>query len=175
MSAFRIRLLPIVASFLILGSGCQRDSSGDLEARNKETVIEFFDAIDEGDLDRVSTTLAIDFVGNYVGVGEWEGIEATLDKIRSFYSSFPDNRHVIEEIVAEGNKVLVQVMQHATHKGDYEGIAPTGKRVNVPETFTLTLVDGKITEMWLLQDNLGLMEQLGMKLVPIEPGANGAE
>lgn len=67
-----------------------------------------------------------------------------------------------EDMVAEGNKVVVQGTLHRTHQGDLMGIGPTGKLVAVPFMIIYHLTDGKIVEHWLNADQMSPMQQLGV-------------
>ncbi len=71
-------------------------------------------------------------------------------------------------MVAEGDKVAVKLTQYGTHTAKYKGIEPTNKYVTVPATHIMMIVNGKVKEWWALEDNLGLMTQLGMELKPKE-------
>lgn len=79
-----------------------------------------------------------------------------------FYSAFPDLHHTFEDQIAEGDKVVTRVTYRGTHKGEFQGIPPTGKEV----AFAGILIDrfegGKIVEHWSNLDMLGMMQQLGV-------------
>ena len=141
----------------------------DLQAEeNKAIVREFFAAIDEGNLDRVKELVADDFALNAPGLPEPWGADMLFQAIKTHYASFPDWRHVIEDIIAEGDKVAVKLTQYGTHKAEYDGILATGNKVIMPAMHLIRIVDGKIKEWWAIEDNLGLMQQLGMELKPKE-------
>jgi steroid delta-isomerase-like uncharacterized protein len=89
-----------------------------------------------------------------------------LELVPSYYTSFPDYTHRVDEMVAEGDRVATKVTFHATHKGAYEGIPATGKAVAYTGAHIITITNGKIQRAWALEDNLGLMTQLGMTLAP---------
>lgn len=76
--------------------------------------------------------------------------------------------HTIEEIFADGDKVVARNLIQGTQKAEFQGIPPTGNRVKYYQISILQVVDGKIKEGWILEDNLGLMMQLGMELKPKE-------
>jgi predicted ester cyclase len=84
------------------------------------------------------------------------------------FAAFPDWVHKIEIMVAEGDKVAVKLTQYGTHTAKYKGIEQTNQYVTVPATHIMLIVDGKVKEWWALEDNLGLMTQLGMELKPKE-------
>jgi len=81
-----------------------------------------------------------------------------------FYAAFPDLEHIIEETVAERNKAVVKFTLHGTHQGSFFGIPPTGKQVTVSAMAILELVEGKVTQLHGIFDQMGLMQQLGVLL-----------
>jgi predicted ester cyclase len=68
----------------------------------------------------------------------------------------------IEDVVAEGEKVLVRLTIRGTHQGELLGIAPTGRAVEVAVLDLFHVRGGKLVEHWALLDNLGLLKQLGV-------------
>ena len=76
-------------------------------------------------------------------------------------SAFPDLQVTITEVVAEGDHVVIWYTARGTHKGEFEGIRPTGKRVNWFGSDLLRIAAGKIVEGRFLDDSLGLLRQLG--------------
>ena len=165
------RRSPILIGLLLvlLCLGCQQASS-DVQAENKALVRQMFAAIDGQDFGQLSLLLHDDFLLHYVGAPEPMGREAAFNLIRGFYAAFPDYTHVIEEMIAEGNRVAVKMNYHATHQGEFQSIMPTGNRISYAGSQMVTVVDGAVMEIWALEDNLSLMMQLGMQLAPVEPG-----
>jgi steroid delta-isomerase-like uncharacterized protein len=86
---------------------------------------------------------------------------ATKQFLTAFWSAFPDLSHKIENIVAEGDKVAVRVINTGTHKGEFLGIPPTNKKVSFVGVGFLTIRDDKIVEQWSVNDTMGLMQQIG--------------
>jgi len=99
---------------------------------------------------------------------EMNGLEEYKKVYGIFASAFQDTQLTIESIMADGNKVMTQVKMRGTHKGDFEGIPPTGKTLTLTAFTVFRLVDGKIIEEWEVLDELGMMQQLGMELKPLE-------
>jgi predicted ester cyclase len=89
------------------------------------------------------------------------GFEQTKQFFISWWTAFPDLHFVIDDIVAEDDKVTVRSTWEGTHKGQYFGIAPTGKKVTQPGISIYRITGGKLIEMWSAFDQLGLMQQLG--------------
>ena len=87
--------------------------------------------------------------------------DATKGVVRMFSIAFPDLQHTVDEMVAEGNTVAARWSVRGTHRGEFQGIAPTGKQINVSGTTVHHLVNGKIVETWLTFDTMDLLQQLG--------------
>jgi len=82
-------------------------------------------------------------------------------------TAFPDFIVNIEDIIGEGDKVMVRYKNSFTHKGTYMGIAPTGKKVSMEGISVYRIAGGKIVEAWGVSDNLGMMQQMGA--IPASP------
>jgi steroid delta-isomerase-like uncharacterized protein len=78
-------------------------------------------------------------------------------------AAFPDSHHTIEDLIAEGDKVVTRFTWSGTHHGEFEGIPPTGRRISVQGIWIHRLKDGRIVEGrdWGQVDWLGLLRQLG--------------
>jgi predicted ester cyclase len=158
--------------------GCQdKEAMAELEAmkaqaaveeQNKEIVHQLYESIDKQDFDTILKLSTSDGVCHIPGVPDAIPIKAAAEVIKSFYQAFPGSVHDINAVIAEGDKVAVRFIQVSTHTGEYEGIPPTGNKIKVACHHILRLVDGKVAEVWLVEDNLGMMMQLGMELKPKE-------
>jgi predicted ester cyclase len=85
----------------------------------------------------------------------------------AFYeAAFPNYELIAEDMIAEGDKVVVRSTFRGTHKGDLMGIAPTGKQVTMPLMLIYRIADDKIVEHWMQADALGMMQQLGVVPMP---------
>jgi predicted ester cyclase len=85
---------------------------------------------------------------------------------RGMLGAFPDFRIVIEDQVAEGDRVVTRVTFRGTHLGEYRGITPTGKPVAYQGIALDRIAGGKVVEGWHQADNLGLLRQLGVTVGP---------
>jgi predicted ester cyclase len=85
-----------------------------------------------------------------------------------FLAAFPDLETVIEELIAEGDKVVRRGYFQGTHHGAFQGIPATGKRVTVPLIAIERIVDGKLLEHRASPDIMGLMQQLGAIPAPAQ-------
>jgi predicted ester cyclase len=141
---------------------CTRDA----EAGNKKLVERVFAAIDAHDFDQLRELWAENMICHMVGVPDPMDRNITIEFIKSFYAAFPNFTHELHDILAEDNRVVVRLTNHTTHENEFEGLAPTGKRIQYASVHMVTIEAGVIEEWWLLEDNLGFMTQLGMELVP---------
>ena len=90
------------------------------------------------------------------------GPESEKKRVTVYRNAFPDIRLTIEDIISEGETVTVRWSCHGTHKGDLNGIAPTGKQVAISGISIARFTNGKMVEGWVNWDALGLMQQLGV-------------
>ena len=79
-----------------------------------------------------------------------------------FRTAFPDWQEEIVQLVAEGDAVAGSFRCSGTHRGEFLGEAPTGKRMDVEEVFFMRVEDGKFVDFWGLEDSLGRLRQLGL-------------
>jgi steroid delta-isomerase-like uncharacterized protein len=155
----------VLLAVLGFAFGCQQPES-DARAGNKQLVRKAFAAIDAHDFDQLRELWAEDMICHMAGVPDPMDRDTTIEFIKSFYVIFPDFTHELHDVLAEGNRVVVRLTNHATHENEYEGLAPTGKRIEYASVHMVTIEAGVIEEWWLLEDNLGFMTQLGMELAP---------
>jgi predicted ester cyclase len=76
--------------------------------------------------------------------------------------AFPDIHFTIEDQIAQGDRVVTRWSARATHKGEFQGIPPTDKQVNLSGIDIDRLVNGKVVECWPIVDELNLLQQLGV-------------
>jgi len=103
-----------------------------------------------------------DYVNHNPGQREKPGREGYRESLISGRNAFPDFQWTIEDMIAEGDKVVVRLTGSGTHRGEFMGIAPTNKRVTATAIFILRIVSGKLVEEWSNWDLLGFFQQLGV-------------
>jgi predicted ester cyclase len=94
--------------------------------------------------------------------GMQHGLDGNRQIVTLFHRSFPDVRWEIADEVAEDDRVAVRLIMTGTHQGEFFGIAPTGRAVQVEGIHILRIQDGKVIEHLGVNDDLGLMQQLGV-------------
>lgn len=90
------------------------------------------------------------------------GIDALTEHQWAFIEAFADLNYEIEDMIAEGDRVAVRHTATGIHEGELQGIEPTGAEVEVPVMIMFRLENGKIAEVWLHDDRLGMLRQLGV-------------
>ena len=142
---------------------------------NKELVRRIYDELwNERKLEVAEELIAQDAVNYDTGLlPQPFGPEEMKGTMRMVTAGFPDNRHEVEEMIAEGDKVVVRCTLTGTHEGEFMGIPPTGRSIEVTEIHVYRLEDGKAVEHRVGRDDLGAMRQLGV--IPDElPGPEAA-
>ncbi len=91
-----------------------------------------------------------------------QGLEAVKQFVSLFLAAFPDGRFTVEDMVAEGDKVVARHTFRGTHQGNFMGIPPTGKQVTATGMSMGRAVNGKGVKVWVNGDDLGLLQQLGV-------------
>jgi predicted ester cyclase len=89
------------------------------------------------------------------------GVAGPVGRIRDRLTGFPDLTTSIEDMFVSGDKLAITLIWRGTHTGDYGGVAATGKRVEVRDTAIWHFQDGKVAEILTLQDQFGLLKQIG--------------
>ena len=129
---------------------------------NRELILRVHEEIwTRGNADAIESLYAPGFVAHYPGPLGWSGIEGTREAFRVLRSAFPDWTETVEDIVAEGDRVVTRFRSSGTHRGEFLGIAPTGKTVEMTEMALFRIENGKVAEQWGNHDLLGLLTQLG--------------
>jgi predicted ester cyclase len=136
------------------------------ETGNKATFKRFHDAVNTGDVELISKTID-EIVEPDALIHTPLPIEATgaqaLNQVRpTLLRGLPDVHVTIEDLIAEGDKVVSRNSVTGTHQGEYMGLAPTSKSVRYNEIFIIRFVNGRIAETWGVVDGFSQMKQLGV-------------
>ena len=171
MPAVRRASIVVTSLCLFFALSCEAPPP-DLRESNKQVVRDFYAALDAQDYDRINALVAPDTVLQLVGTQErvpWNAVVSDL--IPMYYGAFQGYSHVVDQLVAEGDWVVSRVTFHGTHTRGFQGAPATGNAFTYGGVHMVRIVDGVVRESWLLEDDLGLMRQLGMDLVPKGSGS----
>jgi len=134
----------------------------DEAARNKALMRRFYEELwSRGNLEAIPELVAEDFVDHGTPAGETSGREALADLVVSWRTGFPDMTETVEDLISEGDKVVGRFLMRGTHRGEFMGVAPTGRSVTMSGIDVVRFADGKISEFWYAEQMLELMHQLG--------------
>ena len=127
----------------------------------KAVIRQYFDQfLNQADPAAAERLLAPDFVCHVPGANDLDR-EGYTHSIRSGRAAMPDLSYTPQEIIAEGDRVAVRYTMSGTQTGSWQGVPPSGKKVNVLAICTYRVAGGQIREKWLLADSLGLLRQIG--------------
>jgi steroid delta-isomerase-like uncharacterized protein len=132
---------------------------------NKAVVQRYVDEMQNAhSLDNIEEIFAEDFVDHMASSGGLfvGGMDGLKRGYAAFLNAFPDLQVTVEDIIAEGDKVVAFKTLTGTHRGTHLGIPPTGKRVTYQIISIYRIKDGKIAAYWGLQDEISLKRQLGV-------------
>jgi predicted ester cyclase len=134
------------------------------ETSNKATVRRLHDAM-TGGAERVSQTIdeivEPDVLFHAPVPAGATGAQALKQVMTILYRAFPDLHVAVEDLIAEGDKVVGRNTVTGTHHGEYLGLRPTGRSVAYSEIFIFRLASGRIAEIWGVVDVLAQLKQLG--------------
>ena len=154
----------VVAGFILLLSFSVAAKTNPLEA-NKAVARQLFEvALNQDNWDVYTQIHSRDFVAH---AGKRSaGLAQDLQDAKGWRQAFPDGQYTIDQMIAEGDMVMVRWTGRGTNTGEGNGLPATGKQIEVTGVTVLHIVGGKIVEEWNENDMLGLLRQLG--LVPPE-------
>jgi steroid delta-isomerase-like uncharacterized protein len=137
------------------------------ETQNAATLRRFLEESDKRNLDAWRELCTSDYQLHFAGNAPMS-LEEHIQANKSLPEAFPDLRHTIEDIVAQGDRAVFRVTLHGTHRGTFMGIPATRKAIQYTAMGMARFEDGKIAELWMEADFMGLFQQLGMELKPKE-------
>jgi steroid delta-isomerase-like uncharacterized protein len=131
---------------------------------NKEIIRRYFAAWSDPDVERAIASLDEIIHPDFVDHAAYEGQASGIDGVREFWrkwrAAFPDFTVQVHDTIAEGDRVVTRWSMEGTHLGEYDGYAPTGRRIGHSAISIDRIQDGLITDEWIEFDLYGLMRQL---------------
>jgi steroid delta-isomerase-like uncharacterized protein len=133
------------------------------EADNRRLVEEAYDVLNAHDLDRygklVDDSYVVDTVASPTPI---RGREAVKELAATYFKAFPDFHQDIEQMIASGDWVVSRWLVTGTHKGEFNGIPPTNRRVSVRGCTVSEIRNSRIVKTFISYDQLAILQQLGV-------------
>jgi len=127
--------------------------------KNKAIIRKIMETVDKRNLALLGELIAPNYVDTTL---QLKGLEGFKQSVTSLYKGFPDIHVIIDDIIAEGDRVWDHVTLTATHTGEYRGLAPTGKKIAFRGIRVWRFIDGKVVERESFYDFLDFYKQLGV-------------
>ena len=128
---------------------------------NKALYRRAIEEFNKRNLAALDEIFAANFVGHAASMGDIRGPEGLRQFLTTLFTALPDLHYTVEDVIAEGDKVVGHYRTTRTHKGEWRGVAATGKQVKSTGIAIYRIVGGKTVETWWEADMLGMMQQLG--------------
>lgn len=128
--------------------------------QNKAIMRMFLEKLDK-DISAIDEFFIPDCIAYLPGFPDPTNREGFRQFVAMLYAAFPDLHHMMEDQIAEDDKVVNHVNVYGTHLGDFQGIPPTGKQVEFKDFFITHIQEGKVIKLWAQFDALSLLQQLG--------------
>jgi steroid delta-isomerase-like uncharacterized protein len=141
-----------------------------MTAANKTIVRRYFEEVlTAGNLALIEELISPNYVSHYpAGYELGGGPEDVRQIVTSVRRAFPDVHFTVDDLIAEGEKVVCRWTFQGMQEGDFMGIPATGRKATVMGIAVYRVVSGQIAEAWFTWDALGLMRQLGVEPLPVE-------
>ncbi len=127
---------------------------------NKKIVLRSFKEFDKGELKTIEDLTASNFIDHNPLPGQARGIEGVKQASGIYRAAFPDAKIVVEDLIAEGDKVVIRWTGRGTHKGEFLGVPASSKLVDLRGISIFRVVNGKIVEQWSELNLFDIMQQI---------------
>ena len=129
---------------------------------SKATMRRYLDVFEQGNIELLDELLAPDYINHSPATPDLptgpEGVKAVVTMFRS---AIPDLRVVVDDMIAEGDKVATRYTLEGTHESELFGVPPTSRQLSIKSITVERVSDGRIRDHWRVTDELGMMQQLG--------------
>jgi steroid delta-isomerase-like uncharacterized protein len=130
--------------------------------QNKDIVLHYQEIYNANELDRLTEVLSEDLLTPTMMPGIPHGLEGAKSAHQIMLAGFRDYQTIIEDLIAEEDKVAARITMTGTHTGEFMGIPPTGKRIIFTGMYMVRIANGKIIEHRGEEDGVSLLQQLGV-------------
>ncbi len=130
-------------------------------AQNEALVRQVLDLIDERKLDAAFELYAADYIYHGPGGQELRGRDGIRGLWDVYLTGFPDLSSTVEDMISEGDKVVLRWTIQGTHTGEFLGVPASDKKITLPITEIFRIADGQLVEAWDQYDRMTVMQQIG--------------
>jgi len=120
------------------------------------------EVLNKGNMQAVDELIAPNFVEHNPFPGQAPGVEGLKQAMVALRQAFPDLHVTVDEMLSDGDKVVIRTTMKGTHKGNFMNIPATGKQMSVEGIDIVRISNGRAVEHWGVTDNLTMMQQLGL-------------
>jgi steroid delta-isomerase-like uncharacterized protein len=114
-----------------------------------------------GNLDAVAELCSEDIVEHEAPPGMPQGLEGVKQFVQMFRTAFPDLKVEVEDAFEAGDRAVARTRWTGTHQGEFMGVPPSGKPIDIEAIDIIRVADGKAAEHWGATDNLAMLQQIG--------------
>ena len=140
----------------------------EIEEQNMALAMRAQEAWSKGDIEELREVFSPDFVF-HSPIGQDDSLEDAIYALKQHMFTWPDRTFNVEEMFVKGDKVALMKTFRATHTVDVGVLPATGKKVEIRSIDIIRIENGKIVEMWNVEDSLTFFKQLGFTLIPLQP------
>jgi predicted ester cyclase len=130
---------------------------------NKTITRHYFEAYSTGDINAIMEFIHPDYVLHPGGGGKLMSSDERKKDEMVFLKAFSDIHAIVEDQIAEGDKVASRITMQCTHTGEYQGIQATGRRIAITYMDIALIKAGKIIEEWVEYDTLNILRQINRR------------
>jgi steroid delta-isomerase-like uncharacterized protein len=141
---------------------------------NIATLTKFAEAVNTGKFDLFKEVVSPENIDHDPAPGQVQGPEGYRMYFSGLRTAFPDLSVAPETVVADDDSIAFAYTITGTHHGLLMGLAPTGKKIKIRGVQISKFKDGKMVERWGSSDELGLLQQLGVAVLPAQSRSAGS-
>lgn len=132
----------------------------DVREQSLEVVSEFYNLIDTQNIEKYGQLFTEDCQIFFASSKTPKTFKEVIPFVKEHYKAFPDYKHIVEAMYADGEFVTVRVRYTGTHEADFFEQKASGNKVDYKGLFVFQVHESKIIKVWAIEDDLGLREQL---------------
>jgi len=152
--------LTLVFQWCLVGKTNPQNLNSHIKKKHKEIVQRWGQSVSNQDFNKMSEIISEDYIWHFPGrdIIGWNNMKKSFERL---FKGFPDIQLIPEDIISDGEKVIVRWIIKGTHRGEFLGVKPTHRSVTYSSISIDQVLDNKFIEGWEIYDELGLRKQLG--------------